>query len=599
MSFATEDARNEGLNGSPAICLEWWTDASNDPGDPEPMSSTRSALSRIPWSIALPFALFVLHALRFSSWLVDDAGISFAYARNLVHGHGLVAQVGLAPVEGFSNPLWTFLVAPFFLTDPVDPTFLAKLVSLGLILATFVVVARINHCLFGESAWSRLSTAATLVFVSVNTSFVVWTTSGLENPLYVFFASLGCLYAIPNATDPAGPTTRLSAYAGLCAAALALTRPDGVVFFAAFPGVIALQMASRGLGWRTAVRKLAVFGVAAVVPVLLYLVFRRAYFGDFVPNTYHAKGGPSPRDLIHLAFLTREQIDRTYDLLSGMFSWRAGLVGVVLLSLATHVLITQRKTSRAIFLVPPAICSWAIYCLLPRDWMGEYRFASPFFLLAPLVLWAMLAEALAGSRPAVGRQMHLFLSIATVAVAHSVLVYAPRTERFAGDPTVPFATVAREFGAGFNRYAEDLGISDATFLCPDLGGTLYYSRHRIYDLAGLTDRAIAPLVAAGDGTALREYVFRLRPIFIRAHGHWLRHPGFLSDPRFGELYVAIRKSGGDSGAQVGAPRMEFGDYVLREAVRSEEALERLKEKVRTNGVAGMTARERLRPFPRG
>jgi hypothetical protein len=246
-----------------------------------------------------------------------------------------------------------------------------------------------------------------------------------------------------------------------------------------------------------------------------------------------------------------------------------------------------------------AICSWAVYCLLPRDWMGEYRFASPFFLMMPLVLWAMLAEALAGSRLTVGRQRQFFLAIAAVAVAHSVLVYAPRTKRFARNPTVPFATVAREVGAGFNAYAEDLGISNATFLCPDLGGTLYYSRHRIYDLAGLTDRAIAPLIAASDGTALREYVFRLRPTFIRAHGYWLRHAGFLGDPRFTELYVAIRESGGGSNAKVGETAMEFGDYVLRTAVRSDEALERLKEEVRMNGLAGVTAGERLRPFPRG
>src|SRR5436309_1353891 len=44
--------------------------------------------------------------------LFDDAMISMTYARNLVEGHGLNwARQGL-PVEGFTHPLWTFLMIP-------------------------------------------------------------------------------------------------------------------------------------------------------------------------------------------------------------------------------------------------------------------------------------------------------------------------------------------------------------------------------------------------------------------------------------------------------------------------------------------------------
>src|SRR5947208_2081355 len=44
--------------------------------------------------------------------LVDDAMISMTYARNLVEGHGLNwARQGF-PVEGFTHPLWAFLMVP-------------------------------------------------------------------------------------------------------------------------------------------------------------------------------------------------------------------------------------------------------------------------------------------------------------------------------------------------------------------------------------------------------------------------------------------------------------------------------------------------------
>ena len=44
------------------------------------------------------------------AWVCDDSFISFRYAENLVSGHGLVYNVG-ERVEGYSNLLWTLLVA--------------------------------------------------------------------------------------------------------------------------------------------------------------------------------------------------------------------------------------------------------------------------------------------------------------------------------------------------------------------------------------------------------------------------------------------------------------------------------------------------------
>jgi hypothetical protein len=66
--------------------------------------------------IVVPLAAYVLHFILFRGWIVDDAGISFAYARNLADGNGLVAQPGSAPVEGYSNFAWVVLLAPLFLT---------------------------------------------------------------------------------------------------------------------------------------------------------------------------------------------------------------------------------------------------------------------------------------------------------------------------------------------------------------------------------------------------------------------------------------------------------------------------------------------------
>lgn len=355
----------------------------------------RSIAAHPLWPVLLPFLVFILHALLFRSWLIDDAGISFAYARNFIHGYGLVSQPGLEPVEGFSNPLWIFLISPLFITDPADPTLPIKLISFGLIFGTFTFVDKINRSLFGSSWWSRATTAAALLFLSVNTSFVVWTTSGLENPLYAFLCALYCLQIILYATDANRRSATLAAYAGLSAAGLALIRPDGIIFLAAFPGMLAIGIINDMSQWRAEVKRFGIFLMAALLPIGAYLLFRIAYFGDLYPNTYYAKGGPPLQDVVNLVFLTKDHLEDTYDLFKSMFSWRAGIFLALFLLGVSHLVLERWKASAVVFLLPILVCSWAIYCLLPHDWMGEFRFGTPFFLTFSLVLFALLTDTLA------------------------------------------------------------------------------------------------------------------------------------------------------------------------------------------------------------
>ena len=44
-------------------------------------------------------------------YTIDDAAISYAYAKHWLDGHGLVAVVGGPRIEGYSNPLWVALLA--------------------------------------------------------------------------------------------------------------------------------------------------------------------------------------------------------------------------------------------------------------------------------------------------------------------------------------------------------------------------------------------------------------------------------------------------------------------------------------------------------
>jgi hypothetical protein len=64
--------------------------------------------------------------------MIDDAAITMAYAANWTAGYGLVAQPGLPPVEGYSNPLWLAVLAILNLAGAMNAPGI-KLVSLALV----------------------------------------------------------------------------------------------------------------------------------------------------------------------------------------------------------------------------------------------------------------------------------------------------------------------------------------------------------------------------------------------------------------------------------------------------------------------------------
>jgi hypothetical protein len=540
-------------------------------------------------AVLLPFALFVVHASLFRWWLIDDAGISIAYARNLAHGHGLVAQPGVAPVEGFSNPLWTLLIAPLVASPAVDPTLPLKLASLALVLGTFVLVALVARRLFGSSWRSGAVTLASLAFVSLDTGFVVWTTSGLENPLYAFLCALVCLLGVGSAAESGrrGPGREIGA--GLVAAALALTRPDGIVFLVAFPLVLAVGVARAPSTWRTGLLRLAVHLGAVLTPIAVYLGFRLVYFGDLLPNTYRAKGA----ELLSAGtsrFL-EDCAGRGLDVVRGVF---AGWTVPVLLLLAgglLHLVVRRWRTSAVVLLLPALLCAGAIYCLLPDDWMAEYRFATPLLLLLPLVLFGLLAELLADLALPSRASVAVFSGVAMLLVLHTGAVHVHRTMAFARAPVVPFAAVVDHCAKQFDDYADELGLTEASLLCPDVGGTLCASRLRVCDLAGLSDRRLARLINTGP-RATGDYVLgELCPTFIHVHDYWSGHAGLFADRRFRRLYATIWERPSAWGLRRGDSTLCDGDYVRRDVLDSERALARLRARIHAGTVASVPSTE--------
>ena len=541
------------------------------------MVSTRAgARVELLASVLVGLALYIVHAAQLGSWIVDDAGISFAYARSLAQGHGLVSQPGAPPVEGFSNPLWTLLLSGFFAAGVFHPVAVPKLLAVLLVGATYALLAVEVR----RSAGQRAPGLALLapVLLSVVAPFVVWTTSGLENALLAFLAAASCALCRRAWREPG---RAVDVAAGAVAALLALTRPDGIVYAAAYPVALAL----RARWTRGPVASLAgglIRFAGGLVPlVAAWQAVRLLWFGDLLPNTYYAKGGPDVRAIVDSA--------KAFDLL-----W-SGVGPAVVLALGVVSLGLVRARGRRDGLVAlPALhllLAGAAYLLLPDDWMGEYRFATPFFVF---LAWS-LADALVAIQrawPARLGPMALAHAAAAAFLVATALGDLPRTRSFARDPTVPFAWIRSLAGEGFNDVATAAGLREGSVLLPDVGGALYASRLRVHDLAGLCDRTTARTIGV-DPPAFRDYVFEvLRPSFIHVHGVWSARARLHEDARLARDYVVLRETWSSSGGD--APRTEpwAADYARREAVGGGAALAAALRAYQDSGL------DELGPWPR-
>lgn len=239
----------------------------------------------LPWPIAaglLAALLLLLVHVRVYAFLTDDAFIAFRYARNLLHGHGLVFNPGLERVEGYSDFLWVVLLAGFSACGvPIEAAANAVSVAATVALWALVVWFCGRRRPPAGREWLLLFPAAAL---AVSRSFAVWATSGLETRLFELLAVAGVFrLAIEVEEQP-----RRRAVAPWLFALASLARPDGLLVSACAAGVALLAVARRGAH---ALGRFAAGWIPFVVLVGAHFAFRLAYYGSWLPNTYYAKVG--------------------------------------------------------------------------------------------------------------------------------------------------------------------------------------------------------------------------------------------------------------------------------------------------------------------
>jgi len=398
----------------------------------------------------LGLAALCFVALTRHHWqqICDDAFIPFRYANNVAAGLGLVWNRG-ERVEGYSSPLWLGLLVVGKLAG-ADLPVLAGAMGVACSGLCLVFVHRFAIALVP----SRVVAAAACAAASLAYPLYFWAPAGLETTLFaalVTFAALSLV--VPSAW-------RWS----LAAALLGVARPEGPLL------ACALAVLARVAHGRSVVRRGAL--ALGLAPALAWLAFRRAYYGDWLPNTYYAKATGT--------WMVRLEGGLLYAM------WALGLLAAVALTLWLAG-IADRQLRCALALVTMVL---AVVVVAGGDWMWHGRMLLP-------VLPALQALAAAGiARAPRSRRWVLALACALAGSA-----FLPRgallTDALAGralPPTayqegtmVPASLVAARFIAA--RYP-----ADALVAVNHAGALPYALPNPVLDMAGLCDHHIAHAV---------------------------------------------------------------------------------------------------------
>ncbi|HZP84817.1 MAG TPA: hypothetical protein VFB21_24490 [Chthonomonadaceae bacterium] len=436
--------------------------------------------------------------------------ITFRYADNLRHGLGPVFNAG-DRVEGYSCPLYLALTT-LLLFLPGDVLFRAKalgvLFAVGAIGAVWRLAARLHL-----PGWAL---AAVTLLIGANAKVALSAIDGMETTFQMLLVTLAALAFVRERQTGRGWSSALWLLAA------ALNRPEGPVFFlAALPAFV---LSVRQRGWQ---RRDALWLAAFIVPMTLFLLWRKAYYGDWLPNTYYAKQVPldlalerrfGPAYLLQTLFFPTDVHGGTL-LLSGLL-WLGALGGAF----------SPRLARSGAQVVPLFVLAQAVTALCAGgDVMPGWRFMMPVVPLWTLLLVVALHEvaaaaaagserlaaALAAAKDAplcekivgeivaavgvaalLGLTLHAAPRLLTVEGGHHSLA----DRGWATDLRGLLQGSSMENGILIADFLDRTMPAGATLAYFDIGVTCYLTPQlRYLDTYGLTDRAVAHLAPLSKG----------------------------------------------------------------------------------------------------
>ncbi len=465
-----------------------------------PRHLVRDGLFVVVW---LPYALLV----RRFWFVIDDAFISFRYARHWAEGHGLRYNLGeIRPEEGYTNFLWVAACAALERLGG-DPVLWAPLLSFS---TGSVLLYLVYRALLDDLGLDRGVALLTTFSLGVFPPFALWSTGGLATMPFAlaFFVTFRLLALRPEGMAAVA--------AGLCGAALALLRFEGLAW------ALVIGAVSAGSRWlrRQPVRPVLRFLAIVIAVHGTYFAWRYGYHGHLFPNSVYAK--------VHF---------NTEVALRGALYVASCVVTCVtpLLLLPTPFVALRRPllpVGGAVLALAVAVPTYSV--VVGGDWMPMWRFLVPGLAMGALLLgWLLQLLWMAYSS-------HRRLVAAAVLAASGVAVLPawnqhaapewvrrPLHFRYGWVERTEYEVWSRAVEVYETVRDEALALREVTgpddsIIADSIGIPGYYMDLHIYDQFGLTSYEVARQGREGplsqppglDVKVPRSYFYERRPTFL-------------------------------------------------------------------------------------
>ena len=408
---------------------------------------------------------------------IDDAFISFRYAKNWAMGYGLRYNVGpQQPEEGYSNFLWV-VVCAFVEYLELDITFWAPMLGFACGSLLLYLVFRTLRRDFGMELGVAFSITLGL---GLFPPYALWSTGGMATMAFALSTFATAYFLVLRSAG-------IAPYCGVLAGvAMALLRTEGIAWalLIALLSIVTRRMRGEAV-WRPVAVYIAIVGTAFSA----YFAWRYSYYQLLFPNPVYAKVGFSPEVALR-GFRYVATFALTF------------VTPLLLLPAAGYVAWREAPKPVALALGTLSLAFPAYAAAIGGDWMPMGRFLIPGLAFGVLLMgWlvARLWERLS-SRLVV---MAVVITTITVGLLPAWNVHlVPESVRrlFHFRYLSPFRTEYEMWRVEPNfftdRKEEALALK-AHFTPGDsivlgkIGLLGYYSDLHIYDRSGLVDRRVA------------------------------------------------------------------------------------------------------------
>jgi hypothetical protein len=463
----------------------------------------RTRQSKPIWALflATSLAMYFLQTAHLSDWWVDDAGITFAYSRSFVDGHGLTFQPWHVAEEGYSSTLWMLVLA---LAGKMGYGIPAAAKFIGIAsgcVAVALVIIEIRH------RTGDLLAASVAIAVMMTAPFIVWSTSGQEHGLQALIMLLAAL-SLGRGHQALGT---------FWLAVLVFARPEAPLIVAAcFLAALTISFKKgNGLEFR---RYLPI----VLVPIIAFsalVAFRVAYFDAPLPNPFYAKAsGANFQGILNI-------FGGGWTYLLAFLTSSAAAIIVPLFFLKSE----RSENNHSAYLVAVLIGHLVFVIWAKGDWMGQYRFVMPILPIIGILVGTAIFVGNSVIR-ASGMATAIFLILS----ANTVL----KLNEYKAHPTTPMSVVSK-IGHEFARVAELAGIDDPLLAHHDAGAIAYDRSIRLLDLGGLVSRKIAKNLT--DAAYLEKHVLiDHKPDFVFGAHNFAAASGFLESDTFAQNYIPLK-----------------------------------------------------------